>query len=82
MLDEQPRGDKLPEKCYITYISEQAKTRELDVVDGWDFSCANARKWQRLLLPACGVTLDCRRAASWLEFKFEFHSNLPYVTCR
>ena len=25
LLDEQPRGDNLPEKCYITYISEQAR---------------------------------------------------------
>ncbi len=82
MLVEQSRGDNLPKKCYITYINEQAKTRELEVVDEWDFSCDDARKWQRLPLHACGGTLYAGEVRHGSKFKFESYSNNPYVTCR
>ncbi len=44
------QGGICQRNAYVTYSMNMLETRELEVVDGWDFSCFNARKWQRLPL--------------------------------
>ena len=69
-------GESNCQRNAILHISvNRLETKETKVVGGWDFSCVNARKWQRLPLSACGVYPICRWDASWTRIQIE--PNLP-----
>ena len=57
LQSEPSRESSCQRNAYVTYSVNRLETRELEVVGGWDFSCVNARKWQRLPLTRRGVNL-------------------------